>query len=427
MLPDMQTFWYAVLALVVGILAGAMAMRSSVATRIAQLRADLAAERRVAAERAEQALRDEQRLSHTFAALSQQALQQASTSFLDLARAALGRHTAEARGDLDVRREAVDALVAPLRDSLDKVTLQLHELEASRRSAYVGLAEQVRGLADAQERLRTETSGLVTALRAPSVRGRWGELQLRRVVEMAGMVEHCDFVEQPQGCGNGDGAGDGAGRLRPDLVVRLPGGGSVVVDSKVPLEAYLRALEAPDETARRAAMAHHARQLRAHVDALARKAYWQQFQPAPELVVLFVPGEPLLSAALEHAPELYEHAVASSVLLATPTSLIGLLRTIGFGWRQEAVAAGAQAVCELGRQLHTRLGTMVDHVDRLGRSLESAVGAYNSTVGALESRVLVSARRFTELRISDEELPTPRHVDRAPRAVDGAALRVAGE
>jgi DNA recombination protein RmuC len=402
--------WYAVLPLLAGIVVGAAVARAVLVPRLAFAESELAAERRLAAERAAQAARDEQRLSHAFAATAQQALSQASASFLDLARATFGQHTALASGDLEAKRQAVESLVSPLRVSLDKVERQLSELEAARRSAYAGLSEQVRSLAETQERLRTETAGLVTALRAPSVRGRWGELQLRRVVEMAGMVEHCDFVEQVTV--DRDDA-----KLRPDMVVRLPGGGSVVVDAKVPLQGYLASIDTADEAARRQALVDHARQLRSHIDALSRKAYWQQVQPAPELVVLFVPGEPILSAALEQAPELYEHAIASSVLLATPTTLIGLLRTVALGWRQEALAENAQAVCDLGRALHGRLGTLVEHVDRLGRQLDGAVAAYNATVGTLESRVLVSARRFTELSVTTDELPEPRRIDRAARAV----------
>jgi DNA recombination protein RmuC len=357
--------------------------------------------------------KDEQRVRDSFAALSQQALTQASASFLDLASATLGRQSAVAAGDLDLRRQAVDEVVGPLREQLAAVTRTLGQLEANRQGAYAGLTEQVRGLSDAQHQLRTETSALTTALRAPSVRGRWGELQLRRVVELAGMVEHCDFDEQPQSV-----AEDGI--LRPDMVIRMPGNGSIVLDSKVPLEAFLMVGGAPDESTRKQALQHHARQLARHVDTLAGKAYWQRFQPAPELVVLFVPGDQILSAALESDPGLYERAIRSSVLLASPTSLIGLLRTIAYGWRQEALADGARAVCDLGRELHGRLSTLVGHVDQVGRSLDSAVGHYNAAVGTLEQRVLVSARRFTELSVTDAELVSPRQVDKAARHIAAA-------
>jgi DNA recombination protein RmuC len=412
---SMGTFVALCVVALAAAVAGALAMRATLLPRLAHARAELAAERRLGIERATAAARDEERLSQAFAVTANEALARASSSFLDLARATLGRETAAAAGDLDARRQAVEALVSPLHSSLDKVERQLAELEAARRSAYARLTEQVRSLAETQERLRGETAGLVTALRAPSVRGRWGELQLRRVVEMAGMVEHCDFVEQPS-FPSPDGV------LRPDVVVRLPGGGSVVVDAKVPLQGYLAVLDALDEPARRQALVDHARQLRTHVDALSRKAYWERVQPAPELVVLFVPGEPILSAALEQAPELYEHAVASSVLLATPTSLIALLRTVAYGWRQEAMAANARAVCDLGRQLHGRLGTLVDHVSRLGRQLDGAVSAYNEAVGSLESRVLVAARRFTDLSVTETELAEPGRIDRSVRAVAPAEL-----
>ena len=354
--------------------------------------------------------RDEQRVRDSFAALSQQALTQASASFLDLASATLGQQSAVSAGDLDLRRQAVDAVVGPLRDQLAAVTRTLGQLEAHREGAYAGLTEQVRGLSDAQHQLRIETSALTTALRAPAQRGRWGELQLRRVVELAGMVEHCDFDEQPHSA-----TVDGV--LRPDMVIRMPGNGSIVVDSKVPLEAFLMVGGAPDEATRKASLAHHARQLGKHVEALTAKAYWQRFQPAPELVVLFVPGDQILSAALEADPELYERAIRGSVLLAGPTSLIGLLRTISYGWRQEALADGARAVADLGRELHARLSTLAGHVDQVGRSLDKAVDHYNAAVGTLESRVLVSARKFTELSVTDAALEQPRQVDKAARHI----------
>ncbi len=335
------------------------------------------------------AAKDEQRVRDSFAALSQQALHQANASFLDLAQTSLGQR-------------------------LDQVTRSLSELEASRQGAYAGLTEQVRSLSAAQQQLRIETSQLTTALRAPAQRGRWGELQLRRVVELAGMVEHCDFDEQPHSATED-------GILRPDMVIRLPGSGSIVVDSKVPLEAFLMVGGAPDESTRRAALAHHARQLGQHVATLSAKAYWQRFQPAPELVVLFVPGDQILSAALEADPELYERAIRSSVLLASPTSLIGLLRTISYGWRQEALADGARAVCDLGRELHGRLSTLAVHVDSVGRSLDKAVDHYNAAVGTLESRVLVSARRFNDLQVTDDDLISPRQIDKAARHISGAA------
>jgi DNA recombination protein RmuC len=360
-------------------------------SQLAGARSELDAERRLRQETA--AL--EARVSDSFARLSAEALDRQAVQ----------------------GRVAVESAVAPLRLSLGAVDVSLRQLESRRESAYAGLLEQVRSLAESSESLRVEAGGLAKALRAPTIRGRWGELQLRRVVELAGMVEHCDFVEQPTlGATSGrDGGGGQGGRQRPDLVVRLPGGGSVVVDAKVPLLGYLQAHEATDEPTRRAALAGHAKALRAHVDALAGKAYWQQVQPAPDLVVLFVPGEPVLAAALDAAPELYEHALAASVLLATPTTLVGLLKTVASAWRQETLAADARQVCEVGRELHRRLGVFVARVDKVGRSLDAAVGAYNEAVGSLESRVLPSARRLTDLGVAGEPLEEPQPVDRLAR------------
>ena len=337
-------------------------------------------------------------------------------SFLQLAREALGEQSVRAETDLERRAAAVSSLVLPVRDSLDRLEARIGELERVRAGAYAELREQVRALNAAQGELRGEAAKLVTALRAPSVRGRWGELQLRRVVELAGMQRHCDFAEQVS-------VGTDAGRLRPDLIVKLPGGKQVVVDAKAPLAAYLDALDAPDDDSRRARLADHARQVRAHVAALSRKGYWDAIQPAPEFVVLFLPGESFFSAALEHDPGLLEAGIASNVVLATPTTLIALLRSVAYGWRQEAVAENARAVAGLGRELHDRLATLGGHFSTLGRRLSGAVEAYNRAVGALESRVLVSARRFRDLGAarSDAELPLVEPIEQEPRALDASA------
>lgn len=397
---------YVVLAALVGALLTLVVTHSraaAVLVRAERAEAELAAERRSAPEKIALVERAEARLGDTFAALSDRALEQA-----------VARHSSAARADLDARRDSVAALVAPVRESLGQVASGLQALEVSRAATHAGLVTQLRSLGEVQERLRTETAGLVTALRAPAVRGRWGEIQLRRVVELAGMLEHADFVSQPTVDGED-------GRLRPDLVVRLPGGASVVVDAKVPLAGYLQAIDAVDDAAERVQLAAHARQLRAHVDALAAKSYWQHFTPSPEFVVLFVPGEPFLSAALQADPELLDYGVARSVLLATPTTLIGLLKAVAYGWRQEGLADSARVVCDLGRTLHERLAGLVGKVDKVGRALDTAVGAYNDAVGSLESRVLVSARRLADLRVTDAGLPPPRQVDKAARHV------VAGE
>jgi DNA recombination protein RmuC len=298
------------------------------------------------------------------------------------------------REELLMRNGNLAALVAPLRDSLAQVRQQLSEVELGRATSDTALREQVLAMNQTSELLRTQTSHLVTALRAPHVRGRWGEMQLERVVEAAGMTEHVDYVTQAS-------VTDEHGTVRPDLVVRLAGGKSVVVDAKVALSAYLEAMEAPDEPTCDARMKAHARQLRTHIDALAAKAYWERFSPAPEFVVCFVPADPILDAALREDPTLLEHAFTHDVVLATPSTLVALLRTIAYSWRQEALAANAAKVHDLGRELYKRLATLGGHFDRLGRSLGGAVGAYNDAVGSMERMVLSKARQMNELGVVD--------------------------
>jgi DNA recombination protein RmuC len=339
------------------------------------------------------------------------ALERNNAAFLDLAATRLATSSAIGDGDLARRHDAIKGLVEPIERTLGQVNERLLDLERSRQAAYVSLTEQVAQLRHTHELLRDQTGNLVTALRAPAARGRWGELQLRRVVELAGMVRHCDFVEQETATGDD-------GRLRPDLVVRLPGGKQVVVDAKVPLQAYLDAVEARDDDVRQARLDDHARQLRTHVTQLAAKAYWEQFQPAPDFVVLFVPGDPLLGAALEHDPALLDDAASRRVLLATPVTLIAVLRAVAMGWRQEVLADNAREVCELGRELHRRLGTLATHVAGMGRGLERAVEAYNGAVGSLESRVMVTARRFADLGVTTDELAVNEPITKVPRRVD---------
>ena len=312
-------------------------------------------------------------------------------------------------------QSAIATAVAPLNEALLRYERRVVELERDRVGAYESLREQVRSMSEVSGELRTETRQLVAALRAPQVRGRWGEHQLRRIVEAAGMLGHCDFSEQVTGVTD-------AGTVRPDLVVRLHGGRSVVVDAKAPFDAYLSAMEARDETTRTNHLNQHAKHLRGHVDALAAKSYWEAFEPTPEFVVLFIPADPFLDIALQHDPMLLEHAFTRNVVLATPSTLVALLRTIAYAWRQEALARNALAVHTLGKELYTRLSTMGDHVAKVGTSLAGAVGAYNKAVGSLESRVLVSARKLADLGVSGAELTPPAQVETVPRQLQAPEL-----
>jgi DNA recombination protein RmuC len=351
-------------------------------------------------------------LTSAFRALSGQALAANNQMFLDLAAQTLGRFQHGAQVDLERRQQAIHELVAPVRVSLDKLDGRIHEIEKVREGAYQALTTQVRSLAEGQGDLRRETLNLVKALRQPAARGRWGELQLRRVVEMAGMVAYCDFVEQAS-------VGGEEGRLRPDVVVRLPGGRNIVVDAKTPLTAYLEAVETDDDALRTQRLADHARQVRDHMTRLGRKSYQEQFDTSPELVVLFLPGEMFFSAALEQDAELIEFGVGEKVIPATPTTLIAMLRAIAYGWKQEALARNAQEICELGHQLHDRIATLANHWSRVGKSLGDAVGAYNSAVASLESRVMVSARRFKALNAVPDghEIGEVGQVETLPRAL----------
>jgi len=406
------------LAIVAGLVLGAALTWSVVAPRLtrARLRAGrLAAELEASRREASRLEAAEERLTQAFAAVSREALDRNTQSFLDLAGTRLNQQQAVAKGELDQRRQAVDDLVSPLRDALQRVETSIAGVERARQEAYAGLTAQVRGLVETHERLRTETTNLAGALRSSQVRGRWGEVQLRRVVELAGMIPHCDFVEQA--------TLERAGTIRrPDLVINLPGDRHLAVDAKVPLAAYLQAHETDDEDKRRMLLRDHARQLRAHVNGLSDKGYWEQFANSPDLVVLFLPGEPFLAAAYEHDPELFEYAHARRVLIATPTTLIALLQSVALGWRQESMAANARAVCEVGQELYKRLATMGEHVSAVGKSLDKAVEAYNRQVGSLETRVLVTARKLAALDVGDGELPTPEPIERTARGPQTAEL-----
>jgi DNA recombination protein RmuC len=402
----------AVLVFVAGAALGAVAAATACL-------AILRAERRAAAEHVGILERAGSELREAFQSLSSEALRQNNQSFLELARTSLGELHQGAQHELEKRRTAIEELVRPLRESLQLVDAKLQVVEKERREHYGRLTEQLRSVATANERLQSETQNLVRALRAPSVRGRWGEIQLRRVVELAGMLEHCDFQEQQ--------TAPGETRLRPDLLVRLPGAKNVVVDAKAPLEAYLAALETSDEAERARRLADHARQVRDHMKKLAGKEYQTQFQPSPEFVVMFLPGETFFSAALEQDPGLIEFGVEQRVIPASPTTLIALLRAVAYGWKQEQAAASAQEISELGRELHGRLAKLANHFVRLGAGLERVVQFYNDAVGSLENRVLVQARRFRELGAArdGEEIETPAALDRSPRRLAAPELKEA--
>jgi len=357
-----------------------------------------------------------QKLADTFQALAADALNSNNQAFIALARSTFETIQAQAKGDLETRQKAVEGLVNPLREALERYEKQILEMEKTRQSAYGALDEQLRTLAAANQQLQEETSSLVTALRAPQVRGRWGEMTLRRVAELAGMSEHCDFTEQPTLAGE-------SGRQRPDMIVKLPGGRHIPVDAKVPLQAFLDASSSATEADRQKHLARHGQLVRAHMNQLAARSYWDQFDQTPQLVVLFLPGESFFSAALEQDRTLIEDGMEKRVILATPTTLIALLRAVAYGWRQEQVARNAQAISELGKQLYDRMRIFLAHFEGVGAALRHSIENYNKAVGSLESRVLPSARRFKELgAVTGDEIADLAPVDETPRALAAPEL-----
>ena len=420
--------------LLIGLVAGAGAVLLAVRPRLRSLsaeaarageldrelvraRADVERERAVAHERLAAVTDAQERLSASFKALSAEALQSSMAQLSEVARAQLREAQAEAKGDLDKRQQAVEQLVAPLREQLGRVDTQLLRLDQERRESRGRLEAQLKTLAETGERLRTETGALVTALRKPNARGQWGQMQLRNVVELAGMVQYCDFAEQSAVAGD-------ESALRPDLVVSLPGGKHVVVDAKAPLQGVLDAYQARDEEERQRHLRDHARLLRRHVKALADKAYWAGLDSTPDVVVMFLPGEHLYGAALEADPTLIEDAMARRVLIATPTTLLAMLRAVAYGWQQERVAESAQAISELGRELHGRLVKLSGLLGTLGTRLNSTVRAYNEAVGSYEARVLPAARRFEDHGsvAGGRELPELEQVTISARSVHAPEL-----
>ncbi len=359
---------------------------------IALLNAQLESEKRLHSERLSLYEHNQQQLDDRFASLSKTALQHNSDAFLKLAAQSFKSLQVKAESDLEKREQAVANLVTPIQQALDKAEKQIQQIEKERKESFGSITQQLRGMAEAQVNLQTETRNLVKALRRPEVRGQWGEMTLKRLVELAGMVEHCDFIEQASQT-------TAEGLMRPDMLIRMPESREIIVDAKTPLDAYLSAIESVDEIERKQHLEAHVRNLRKRIKELANKAYWAQFSQSPEFVVLFIPGEQFLTAALELNPELQEDALRQKVVLATPNNIIALLKTIAFGWRQQHVAENAEIIRQLGEELFNRIATFTAHLSKVGKSLSSSIDHYNKAVGSLERQLLPGARKFTELGI----------------------------
>jgi len=387
------------LAAVIGIVIGWLVAQLRNQGRVSELETRLELEQK----NAEGKLSD---LEATFSSLSTKALHSNNQSFIQLAEQTLKRLHTEAKGDLDQKGKAVEDLIKPIKAALEKTEQQIHSIEKDRKEAYGSLRQYLDSMVKTQEMLQGETRNLVQALRRPEVRGQWGELTLKRLAELAGMVQHCDFFEQ-------ETTSDGA--LRPDMVVRMPDRREIVVDAKTPLDAYLNAIESSDDAKRKQFMLQHASNVRKRVRELASKSYWNQFRDAPDFVILFIPGDQFLSAALEFDPKLLEDALQQQIVLTTPTSLVALLRAVAYGWRQEALAANADKVREVGVDLYRRLEVFADHLGKLGRNLDGAVGSFNKAVGSFEAKLMPGARKFTELGVEGKNLESPTAVEKGLR------------
>lgn len=404
----------------IGAVLGALVAWLAARPAAARLQSELDKERAVHAERVsayQQAHQQaEGQLREAFQALSADALKTNNEAFLHLAETRLTQARAEATGDIEARKKAIEHLLEPMAKTLDQVDREIKESERRRVQSGAELIQQIASLDTTGKDLRSQTARLVDALKRPGVRGRWGELQLKRVIELAGMIEHCDFEEQQTLTGD-------ERRLRPDVIVRLPGGKHVVIDAKAPLDAYLKALDAPDETTRQALLADHAKQVRVHLTQLAAKGYAAHVQPGPDFVVMFLPGEMFFSAALEQDPSLIEFGVEQRVIPASPTTLIALLRAVAYGWQQEAQAENAQKISELGRNLYESIRTLAGHFDDVGGRLKASLDAYNRAVGSLEGNVLVKARRFKDLQAANgDDIPQLDPIDRVPRMLQAPEL-----
>jgi DNA recombination protein RmuC len=407
------------LALTIGVALGALGYaawrrghQAALESELAAARGELKSQQAIEQERQQTMQQTEARLAASFAKLASEKFNAHSESFLRLAKQSLGAHQERAASDLGEKEQAIARLIKPIQEALDKTHKQIGEIETSRHEAFGGIREQLKSMAVSQEALQGETRNLVTALRRPEVRGQWGELTLRRVAELAGMVKHCDFIEQVH-----KETADGA--VRPDMIVRLPDQGTIVIDAKTPLDAYLTAIDAEDDQARKTALQRHARNVAERVRELASKAYWSQFDESPQFVILFIPGDQFLAAAMDENPMLHDEALRQKIIIATPTSLIALLKTVAYGWRQVQLAENAEQIKRLAQDMHDRLSTFTGHLARLGKQLEGSVKAYNSAVGSMERKVLPGARKFVELGVqARQEIEPLNEIETATREIE---------